>query len=87
MFHEIRTNAWLAEEWLALREDLYFMELVTESASLSLQFINQFQIMALQYDYRELSTIKSKKQIMKKDSAHSTTNYVFQYSCLCKLYL
>ena len=50
------------------------LQLVTVSASFQLQFINQFQIMVVQYDYTELSTTKSKKYIMKNDSAHNTTN-------------
>ena len=39
---EIGTYAGLTENWLAFQEDLYFMELVTESAFFKLQFINQF---------------------------------------------
>jgi len=42
MLHEIRTNAGLTEEWLTFQEDLCFMDLVIESASFELQFINQF---------------------------------------------
>jgi hypothetical protein len=42
MSHKMRTNSWIAEEWLAFQEALYFVELVIWSAFFNLQCINKF---------------------------------------------